>query len=867
MSSGPTPTAVLRAGALEETLSQFDALVGSPFAGIEGTAMAVLDAELGLLRLHGTAWVELGVDPDAAVGQPVQALIPANVLATALPKFRAVLRGERCSFSLPLSERLVHWVTAVPLRQGSGPVEGVLAVSWDQTASRRAEELYRVIAENSTDIVTRHDADGHYLYASTSMESAMGWEPEALAGMSCFDLIHPEDLERAASALRGGLARAEVVTVDYRFRKRDGTYVWVETIARAVPVWGSHGLMEFQCSSRDVTARRRAEGELGRRLAQQSAVARLGEMALQRTDLDALQREACRLVTETLDVELAYALEHRGGARMRVRAAHGWPDGTLPSEFEVSSFGGPSPGDRYAAGAVVIDDLPNDTSLRALPLRANDVVSTATVLIGERGAPVGLLGVHSRSRRRFGPEDVDFLHTVAHVIAGAIDRVRAEERIRHDALHDALTGLPNRTLLLDRLRIALARAERDGTRIAVLFLDLDRLKVLNDSLGHQAGDELLRAVGPRLQCVLRPADTLARFGGDEFGVLIEGVLDEQDALRVAERIVAAFEAPFEIDGEHRHGSISVGVVVTDPARGSEAGDLLSNADAAMYRAKELGRGRAELFDAGLRDRITARLRLEQDLRRALDGEGRLWLAYQPVWALPDRRLAGVEALLRWDHPRRGNIEPSQFIPVAEESGLIVELGERVLREACCEIARLRACTPATELKLTVNVSARQMGSPEIVDTVASALTETGLPATALALEITEGLLLEETPATVQTIEAIQQLGVRLILDDFGTGYSSLRYVQRYPLQGLKIDRAFVAGLGNDGAGDGAIVKAIVGMAHGLGMYVVPEGVETEAQLIVLERLGCDFAQGFHLARPLAPAQLEAWLLAGGRPGA
>jgi diguanylate cyclase (GGDEF)-like protein/PAS domain S-box-containing protein len=847
-------------------LSQFDTLVASPYGTIEGTASAVLDPELRVLRLFGSAWADLGIDVDAIVGRPLQTVANSGFLGIALPNFAAVLRGETRSFSLPLSVRLVHWVNAVPIRDGDGPVDGILVVSWDQTASRRAEELYRVIAENSTDIVTRHDADGHYLYASASMEPTLGWRPEELAGQSCFDLMHPEDRERTAATMRNGLAKGEVVTADYRFRKRDGSYVWVETIGRAVPVWGNHGLLEFQCSSRDITQRLQAQAELAQRLAQQSAVARLGELALQRTDLDALQDEACRLVAETLDVDFVYALEHLAGARMRVRAGHGWPEGSLPPEFEVSSFGGPSPGDRYAAGAVVIDDLPTDRSLRALPLRANGVISSATVLIGERGAPVGLLGAHSRSSRRFGPEDIDFMNAVAHVIAGALERVSAEERIRHDALHDALTGLPNRTLLLDRLRIALARAERDGTRVAVLFLDLDRLKVLNDSLGHHAGDVLLRAVGPRLTGVLRPSDTLARFGGDEFGVLIEGVVDEEDALGVAERIVAAFDAPFEIDGEVRHGSISVGVVVTNPGRPGEAGDLLSNADAAMYRAKELGRGRAELFDAGLRDRITARLRLEQDLRRALDGEGRLWLAYQPLWELPERRLAGVEALLRWDHPKRGNIEPAQFIPVAEESGLIVELGERVLREACRQVARLRSSTPAAELGLTVNVSARQMGSPEIADTVASVLAQTGLPAAALALEITEGLLLEETPATVMTIQALQQLGVALIVDDFGTGYSSLRYLQRYPLHGLKIDREFVAALGEDGKADGAIVKAIVGMAHGLGMYVVPEGVETEAQLLRLEALGCDLAQGFHLSRPLGPAQLETWLLAGGRPG-
>jgi EAL domain-containing protein (putative c-di-GMP-specific phosphodiesterase class I) len=280
----------------------------------------------------------------------------------------------------------------------------------------------------------------------------------------------------------------------------------------------------------------------------------------------------------------------------------------------------------------------------------------------------------------------------------------------------------------------------------------------------------------------------------------------------------------------------------------------------MYRAKERGRGRFELFDAGLRDRITARLRMEADLRRALEGEGRLWVAYQPFWHLPERRIAGVEALLRWEHPERGPISPGDFIPVAEDSGLIVDLGARVLRTACAQVARWHA--EHGPLELTVNVSARQVASPDLVATVADTLEQTGLPATSLALEITEGLLLEETPATSQTIRALQALGVRLVLDDFGTGYSSLRYLQRYPLDGLKVDQAFVAALGPDGDGDGAIIEAIVGMARALGMRIIPEGVETEGQLERLSALGLRFAQGFLLSRPLPPDSVEGLL----RPG-
>ena len=383
------------------------------------------------------------------------------------------------------------------------------------------------------------------------------------------------------------------------------------------------------------------------------------------------------------------------------------------------------------------------------------------------------------------------------------------------------------------------------------------MKVLNDSLGHSAGDELLRAIGPRLRGELRATDTVARFGGDEFAVVCEDVQDEEHALAIAQRLVRAFEDPFLVGGEERFGSASVGIVVTSAGRSAE--ELLSDADAAMYRAKERGRGRYEMFDAGLRDRITSRLQLEADLRRALEGEGRLWVAYQPYYRLPGRQVAGVEALVRWEHPERGMVPPAEFIPVAEESGLVVPLGARVLRAACEQVARWQREAGHPGLRLTVNVSARQMATADFVETVGSILDETGLHPDSLGLEITERLLLEETPGTALTIELLQTLGVRLLLDDFGTGYSSLRYLQRYPLDGLKVDRAFVAGLGDDGDGDGAIVQAIVGMARALGMGVIPEGVETDGQLQRLAALGCDHAQGFLLSKPLPAAGLEALL--------
>jgi len=688
-----------------------------------------------------------------------------------------------------------------------------------------------------------------------------GYDLEAMVGLSVADVVPPElheqVLDHYEAVLRGETRRFSVAYGHHYRTVLVPVQVGDGEVAGALALAWDEG--------EELRAEREAGAELAHRLAQQSAVARLGDLALRRPPLDVLMGAACRAVADGLQVDCVYLLEGADGAGlMRVRAGSGWPEGFVGSEFEVLSFADPSRRELYAQGPVVIDDLPNDPAWRARPLREHGVVSSATVLVGRHEAPTGLLGAHSKTRRSFSDRDLDFLNAVAHVLNGAIEGLRVEEQIRYDALHDALTGLPNRTLLLDRLREAVAEADGEGRRIALFFLDVDNLKVLNDSLGHHAGDELLSAIGPRLRAVLRPSDTIARFGGDEFAVLCDSIADEAHGLRVAERLVRAFAQPFEVCGEPRFCSTSVGVVVSEPGGPRTPEELLSDADAALYRAKERGRGRHEVFDVGMRDRITARLQIEADLRRALESGDELWVAYQPFYKLPGLEVAGVEALLRWNHPQRGAIAPSEFIPVAEDSGLIVELGEHVLRTACRQVARLQAETPAPELHLTVNVSARQMALSGMPGTVGAVLRETGLAPSSLGLELTEGLLLEETPATSETLQALQALGVRLTLDDFGTGYSSLGYLRRYPLDVIKIDRAFVHDLGESGRGDAAIVQAIVGMARALNMLVVPEGVETAGQLARLIEMGCDYAQGFHLSRPLAAPDLEALLRRGGR---
>ena len=429
------------------------------------------------------------------------------------------------------------------------------------------------------------------------------------------------------------------------------------------------------------------------------------------------------------------------------------------------------------------------------------------------------------------------------------ERKRAEERLKHQALHDPLTGLPNRVLFKNRLEHALARVQRQESGVAVLFIDLDNFKVVNDSLGHEAGDLLLTKLGKRLTAHLRPEDTLARLGGDEFAILLEDVADGSRAALVAKRIAEELRVPFALGGREIGLSASVGVVLStdgleDPAH------LLRASDAALYRAKSHGKARYAVFDESMNARAVQRLDLEADLRRATERD-EFVIHYQPKVELATGRIVGTEALVRWEHPERGlPVLPDDFIPVAEETGLIRPIGRWVLREACRQ-AREWQEGRSSDLprQMCVNLSLEQLRHPGFIDEVAQTLEETGVNPGVLVLEITESMVMEDAESSVATLRRLRALGVRLAMDDFGIGYSSLAYLKRFPIDTLKIDRSFVDGLGQDPE-DTAIVRAIVGLAGALGLEVVAEGVETAEQMSWSQSLGCQFGQGYYFARPL-----------------
>jgi diguanylate cyclase (GGDEF)-like protein len=429
-----------------------------------------------------------------------------------------------------------------------------------------------------------------------------------------------------------------------------------------------------------------------------------------------------------------------------------------------------------------------------------------------------------------------------------------EEQLVRQALHDPLTGLANRALFGDRLEHALARGQRPGATVAILLIDLDGFKDINDSLGHDAGDDLLTITGMRLQGHARTGDTVARLGGDEFGVLLEDIT-AAETVRSAEVLLEGLAAPIVLRDRDLTPTASIGIAI---ANGEDAETLLRNADTAMYAAKRHGKGRYAIFEPAMHASVVERLDLAADLSRAIQ-QGQLHLCYQPEIHLGSGRIIGLEALARWRHPTRGMVPPDQFIPLAEETGSIVSIGRWVLREACRQVKAWQQRWPTTPPRtIAVNLSARQLQHPGIVDEVRAALAAADLDPHSLVLEITETAIMEQLDAAITILTELRRLGVRLALDDFGTGYSSLSYLQRLPVDILKIDRTFVSGVAGS-AEDSALARAIVTLGQTLGLETVAEGVETAEQLAALRELGCQLGQGYYFAKPMDPEAVDGLL--------
>lgn len=612
--------------------------------------------------------------------------------------------------------------------------------------------------------------------------------------------------------------------------------------------------------SRGVTAAQDIEQQLARHACQHEAVARLGQLALREHDLCALMDEIVITLADALDVELCGVMKLREDEEILDIVASVGPKGPLNA---LPSGNGTQAG--YALSThqpVVTEDLRTETRFDPRSLLEIGMLSGVKSIIEGHGRPFGVLGAHTARHRLFTTDDVNFLVAVANLLSAAIERHRREELARHAALHDPLTGLPNRTLALDRLDLALARRRRDGIGVGMVVLDLDRFKIINDSLGHTAGDEVLAALASRLTGALRPTDTVARLGGDEFVVVCESRGGVSQFAELAERLGAAIGRPFVLASGEHYLSASIGVAIAEGSDDTSA-SLLRDADAAMYRAKKRGPGRYELFDAAVRAQVLARLRTEKELRHALE-DGQLCVYYQPIIDVDSAMPVATEALVRWMHPHHGLIPPLDFIPIAEETGIINDLGRHVLEVACKQGAAWQREFDIP-LQTFVNVSGCQLANSLFPAEVADIASNCGLLPGTLGLEVTESMLIEEVESPITVLGKLHDHGLRLMLDDFGTGYSSLSYLRRFPLDGVKVDRSFIDGL-DSSPQNAAIMRAIIEMCHALGLVVVGEGVESHAQLKHLGQLGCEHAQGYLLCHPMGAEDVSEFLRGRLTPG-
>ncbi len=691
--------------------------------------------------------------------------------------------------------------------------------------------------------------DGVILRANRAAGEIFGCAPEALVGVRPRELFHPHEQPMPrdywARLLKGrGGAGATV----RRLRGLDGRAVWAKTHASVVRDPAGQALFVIS-QIEDITAERQAREAAERRLAQQTAVAQLGQRALLEDAPERLFEAAVTTAASACGAPFAGLVVRETDGSLRVVAGVGWPVGQL---LAPAPRGSQTAYTLERGGPVIVDDVGTEQRFDVDALVERGVASGMSVVVaGEGGEPFGVLGLHASQRSAFTTDDIAFLTSVANILAAVVQRDAAARDLLHQSLHDPLTGLPNRSLLLDRLRRAMARARRDGTTMAVLFCDMDDFKYVNDTLGHDAGDRLLAALAPRLSAALRATDTLARFGGDEFVVLCEGMADGSEVVPIADRLLDACSTPVDLGGSEFVPTASIGVAVAPGGGDSDPEALLRDADVALYGAKARGKGRYELFDVQMRTRTVERVGLLADLRHAITRE-ELIVEFQPIVSLRRREVAGLEALVRWRHPERGVLVPDQFIGLAEDAGLIHELGRWVIDEAVRHtVSWRRRRTPVLERVMTaVNVSWRQISHATLVEDVQASLRRHALPPGAFCVEVTESALMEDPERARVALAELAELGVHLSLDDFGTGQSSLAVLRGFPFDTIKLDRSFMAG------GDWAVVRAVTQMARSLDLLVVAEGIEVAEQDHRAGQLGCDFGQGWLYAAPLGADELE-----------
>ncbi len=757
------------------------------------------------------------------------------------------------------------WVETikVPILDENLEVAGTAGIARDITEHlrimRELEESmhrYRLLAENTGDLIWTINRDMRLTYLSPSVERFLGYTIDEAMNMPLEERFTEDSMTQIRTELANFLAQEKAgkrpeksVTLELQEICKDGRIIWIEAVAQPMRD-DADTLTGFVGVSRDITRRKEAEAKL----------TRLNEELEKR-----VERRTQALRSEIAERKRSEQALRESEERYRTVAdhTHDWeswisPEGKAlyisPSCERITGY----PPDTFLADFSFLETMlhPED-----LPLWKHYMGDEVRLMSGS---------LDFRIRTKEG--DWRWLCQVSRLVRGddgrplgvrasmrdITQRKRMEDQLQFDALHDPLTGLANRTLCLDRVSRAMERAmRRERYFFAVVFLDLDRFKVVNDSFGHAFGDSLLKDVSRRLLACVRHLDTVSRFGGDEFIILLEELASPREAIRTVKRMQHLLCEPFHIEGHEIQSSASFGIFLS-PTLSEKPEDLLQYANIAMHRAKEAGRNRIKVFTSRMLEQAVLAMTLETDLRRAV-ANNEFFIHYQPIVTLNDSKLVGFEALVRWRHPVRGDLSPAEFIPISEETGLIIELGQWVLKQACLTMMAWREAFPnADSLILSVNLSAKQFSQPELVERIRVILRETGFPPDRLRLEITETTIMESAEIAVDKLERFRDLGIKLSIDDFGTGYSSMNYLHRFPLDTLKIDLSFVQRM-HASPEDMEIIKAIINLAHNLGMEVVAEGVEQVVQQQDLCGLNCEYGQGFLYSRPVSPETAEEFL--------
>lgn len=759
--------------------------------------------------------------------------------------------------------------------EGSSLFERVVLYSIErkriEDSLKKHQSEQQVIFDSVPAMIWYKDKENRILRANKPAAESMGLTVEAMEGRSTYELYpdeakkyHEDDLE----VIMSGKPKLGIIE---QYQVASGEKRWVRTdkLPYVDEVGNTIGVIVFAV---DITDRKLIEDQLRdqeKRLRNQNQV--LVELAkgqaLNSGDIKTVLREITEASADTLNVARVgvWFLNHGSSViycvdsyeRHAPNHLHGMELTTEKYPVYMQAL----ENDRFIAAHDVLSDFRTQEFARNY-FHPHGISSILDAPIRMRGKTIGVIcHEHIGPARHWTVEEENFAASMADLVALAMEsceRKKAQDQLNHLAYYDVLTDLPNRVLFMDRLNQALITAKRNQKEIAVMFLDLDQFKRINDTLGHAVGDEVLQAVGQRLKKVLYETDTLTRIGGDEFSILLAELAKSDDVTKVADKIFHCLEDPIFVNGQELYTTGSLGIAIY-PNDGIDGVTLLRNADVAMYQAKEKGRNTFQLYSSAMSAKTFERLLMENSLRHALD-RGELRLCYQPQVDIRTEKVVGVEALLRWQHPQLGLVEPARFITIAEETGLIVPIGEWVMRQACSQ-AKSWQDAGFVPVSMAVNLSDRQFNYSNLVEVVAKVLQDTGLDAKYLELELTESMIMKNIEETIDTLTQLKKMGVSISIDDFGTGHSSLMYLKRFPLDSLKIDRSFVRDVAND-PNDAAIARTIIALAHNLKLKVIAEGVESREQLSFLRMNQCDVIQGFSYSRPISAEAIAQYFLKG-----